>query len=40
MMLGFDHVIAAVPLDMIQLHGTETPVRVQEIQKQIPSAGY
>ncbi|HRK97677.1 MAG TPA: phosphoribosylanthranilate isomerase [Alphaproteobacteria bacterium] len=27
-----DHVIAAVPLDMIQLHGTETPVRVQEIK--------
>lgn len=31
------HVLGAVPLDMIQLHGTESPVRVQEIKSRYHS---
>ncbi|MDO5621275.1 MAG: phosphoribosylanthranilate isomerase [Paracoccus sp. (in: a-proteobacteria)] len=29
---ALDEVLAQVPLDMIQLHGTETPARVQEVR--------
>jgi phosphoribosylanthranilate isomerase len=28
-----DHVVSQVPLDLIQLHGTETPARVAEIRR-------